>query len=95
MSAGNKVLKDIVTDLEETLNRCGIMYHIFYRVKSKMSMDRKMINKGSTYNANGKKMQDLLALRITLYFTDDVELIYNYLKNQLLCGLLPRSLART
>lgn len=82
MSAGNKVLKDIVTDLEETLNRCGIMYHIFYRVKSKMSMDRKMINKGSTYNANGKKMQDLLALRITLYFTDDVELIYNYLKNQ-------------
>lgn len=82
MSAGNKVLKDIVTDLEDTLNRCGVMYHIFYRVKSKMSMDRKMTNKGSTYNANGKKMQDLLALRITLYFTDDVELIYNYLKKQ-------------
>ena len=27
-------------------------------------------------------MQDLLALRITLYFTDDVELVYDYLKNQ-------------
>jgi len=25
-------------------------------------------------------MQDLLALRITLYFTDDVELVHNYLK---------------
>ncbi|WP_294161915.1 hypothetical protein, partial [uncultured Senegalimassilia sp.] len=32
--------------------------------------------------AEGKKMQDLLALRITLYFTDDVELVYDYFRNQ-------------
>ena len=27
-------------------------------------------------------MQDLLALRITLYFTDDVEIVHNYLRSQ-------------
>ena len=31
MSAGNKVLRDIVTDLEAVLNKCGVMYHVFYR----------------------------------------------------------------
>lgn len=35
MSAGNKVLRDIVTDLEAVLNKCGVMYHVFYRTKSR------------------------------------------------------------
>ena len=38
MSAGNKVLRDIVTDLEAVLNKCGVMYHVFYRTKSEMSI---------------------------------------------------------
>ena len=33
MSAGNKVLRDIVTDLEAVLNKCGVMYHVFYTVE--------------------------------------------------------------
>lgn len=82
MSAGNKVLKEIVADIESVLNKCGIMYHVFYRTKSAMSIDSKLKNKGAEYREKGKKMQDLLALRITLYFTDDVEIIHNYLKNQ-------------
>ena len=41
MSAGNKVLRDIVTDLEAVLNKCGVMYHVFYRTKSEMSIKPK------------------------------------------------------
>ena len=81
MSAGDKVLKEIVTDLESVLNRCGVMYHIFYRCKSIMSIRDKLKKKGDEYRTKNKKMQDLLALRITLYFTDDVELVHKYLKN--------------
>ena len=39
MSAGNKVLRDIVTDLEAVLNKCGVMYHVFYRTKCKHSVN--------------------------------------------------------
>ncbi len=42
MSAGNKVLRDIVTDLEAVLNKCGVMYHVFYRTKSEMSIKNKL-----------------------------------------------------
>ena len=82
MSVGNRVLKDIVTDLEGVLNRCGIMYHIFGRTKSEMSIESKLKKKTKEYCKEGKKMQDLIALRITLYFADDVELLHNYLKKQ-------------
>lgn len=58
------------------------MYHVFFRAKSEFSIKNKLEKKAETYKAEGKKMQDLLALRITLYFTDDVELVYDYLKNQ-------------
>jgi ppGpp synthetase/RelA/SpoT-type nucleotidyltranferase len=81
-AAADKVLKDIVSDLESVLNKCGIMYHIFSRAKSEMSTKCKLEKKAETYKIEGKKMQDFLALRITLYFTDDVELVYKYLKTQ-------------
>ena len=45
MSAGNKVLRDIVTDLEAVLNKCGVMYHVFYRTKSEMSIKNKLEKK--------------------------------------------------
>ena len=30
MSAANLVLKEIASDMETILNKCGIMYHVFY-----------------------------------------------------------------
>ena len=82
MSAANLVLKEIASDMETILNKCGIMYHVFYRTKSPQSIKNKLDKKAESYRAEGKKMQDLLALRITLYFTDDVELVYDYFRNQ-------------
>lgn len=82
MNAATKVLKEVVSDLESVLDKSGIMYHIFSRTKSEMSIKNKLEKKAEKYREEGKKMQDLLALRITLYFTDDVEMVYDYLKNQ-------------
>lgn len=82
MKAGEKVLTDIVKNLEDTLSKCGLMYHIFYRTKSDLSVKSKLGQKEAEYREKGKKMQDLLALRITLYFTDDVEMVHSHLKSQ-------------
>lgn len=74
------ILGSIVERLDADLARCGFMYHIFYRTKSDRSIKEKMDKKAEGYRREGKKMQDLLALRITLYFSDDVEILYKYLK---------------
>ena len=40
-----------------------------------------MGKKADKYRCENKKLQDLLALRITLYFTDDVEIVHKFLKS--------------
>ena len=82
MSAGEKIIKEIVADLESILQKSGIMYHIFSRAKSTASIAKKLDKKSELYRSEGKKLQDLLALRITLYFTDDVEIVHQYLKHK-------------
>lgn len=80
MSASEFVLKNIVDDLDGKLSQSGIMYRIFRRVKSTESINKKMYQKADKYRHENKKLQDLLALRITLYFTDDVEIVHKFLK---------------
>lgn len=74
------ILGSVVEELESDLSRCGFMYHIFSRTKSNSSIQAKLSKKSEEYRLKGKKMQDLLALRITLYFSDDVEILHQYLK---------------
>lgn len=78
----DSILGSIVEELDSELSRCGFMYHVFFRTKSDISIKEKLAKKAEEYKRNGKKMQDLLALRITLYFSDDVEILYHYLKSQ-------------
>lgn len=76
------ILGSVVEELEADLSRCGFMYHIFFRTKSDSSIKAKLSKKSEEYRLKGKKMQDLLALRITLYFSDDVEILHQFLKSK-------------
>lgn len=82
MNAGEVALKEIVDSLNAKLSQCGIMYRIFCRIKTSDSINKKMAKKSEVYRNDNRKLQDLLALRITLYFTDDVDIVYKYLKKQ-------------
>lgn len=74
------ITKKIESSLESDLNKCGLMYRMFSRVKTEQSITNKVTNK--KYRENGKKITDVIGIRITLYFQDDVELVYNLLKNK-------------
>ena len=76
------ILSNIVDRLNDDLSRCGFMYHVFWRTKSESSIDEKLEKKAAGYRLESKKMQDLLALRITLYFSDDVEILHQFLCKQ-------------
>ena len=71
------VKDDLLSIIEEKLKRAGFYYRIAYRVKAVDSMVNKLIFKDyrrpGTENED-KKMLDLLAIRIILYFVDDVEI---------------------
>lgn len=76
----NNIKRKIEQSLTEELDRCGILYRLFARVKSEESITRKI--EAKEYKKNGKKITDIIGIRITLYFKDDVEIIYSVLKNK-------------
>lgn len=76
------IIKEIEESITKDLSRCGLLFRIFSRVKSKHSIESKISLKKDKYRSNNEKMQDLLGLRITLYFSDDVNMLYSFLHSK-------------
>lgn len=76
------IINIIKFDLEQTLQRSGLFYRIFSRSKSIKSINKKLENKKGIYSANGKKLQDIIGIRIIFYFLEDVEVFHSYLKSR-------------
>ncbi len=76
------VRTDLFNIIEEKLKKAGFYYRIAYRVKAVDSTVDKLIFKDyrrpGTENED-KKMQDLIGIRIMLYFVDDVVICRNLL----------------
>ncbi|MCD7818063.1 MAG: hypothetical protein LUH07_03295 [Lachnospiraceae bacterium] len=68
-------LKRIITDRME---QCGLYFRVFSRIKTAASMARKFEQK--EYGGQ-RRLQDLIGVRINLYFDDDVE-ICRYIMEQ-------------
>lgn len=77
----NNPEKNIEKIICKKLDKCGIMYRSFSRTKEKESVKKKIEKKRDIYLHDGKKMQDLVGIRIVLYFRDDVDICINILEN--------------
>lgn len=76
------VKSDLLSIIEEKLKKAGFYYRIVYRVKEFDSIVEKLLYK--EYRRAGgenedKKMQDLVGIRILLYFADDLTICRNLL----------------
>lgn len=72
--------QNIEDRIKPILDKVGMYYRIFSRVKSEDSIKKKLAHKGEEYRRAGKKMQDIIGLRIVFYFQEDVSIFYERLK---------------
>ena len=63
------------SDISSSLSRCGLMFRIFHRVKSESSTRHKLQFK---YADKKVRLQDMIGIRIVVYFQDDVDLLALY-----------------
>ncbi len=82
MEIGIQIVSEIRQELETILDRCGIMYRLFARGKSKDSIEHKINAVPGKYTPTGKKIQDGIGFRIVFYFLEDVKTICHYLMTQ-------------
>jgi len=76
-----QILNTISKSISEKLDSLGIFNRVFSRIKTKSSIDKKIIQKKNEYLEKQKKMQDLFGIRVTLYFMDDQEIAIDLVKS--------------
>ena len=67
-------------DIGGILSRAGMYFRIFHRAKTPYSIAQKLEKAGYGFGHNDKKMQDLLGLRVVVYYPDDLEIIRTILE---------------
>ena len=73
-------LEEIKANIEEQLKKCGLYYRLFSRVKGSRSLAQKIA--GGNYGSSDtqRKVQDLIGVRIVLYYSDDLSPCRNILE---------------
>lgn len=70
----NELCTHLKNDIKGILDSCGLYYRIFARIKSKNSISKKLFYGKYNTSDNPKKMQDMIGLRIVLYYSDDLSI---------------------
>lgn len=71
----------IAEQVETLLAESGIMFRIFCRAKTAESLNAKL-NKNPDKYVGDKKIQDIIGIRIALYFIDDITVVKNLICNK-------------
>jgi len=83
MNSGlDRLSRNICDDIEIELERIGLLCRIFGRAKSEESIQRKLKLKDYEHNKEGKLMQDVIGVRVVVYFKDDLPLVHKALKSK-------------
>src|SRR6185312_4291417 len=77
-----RICKNIADNVGDEFSKIGIFFRIFHRVKINSSIQSKIQKKGEHYyDKKNKFISDIIGIRIILYFSDDLDIVYNWLKN--------------
>lgn len=60
--------------IQEVFRSCGLYFRLFSRVKTPESIAEKIIRRGYGTENNPKKLQDLVGIRVVLYYYDDMSI---------------------
>lgn len=87
MTTGLQLIeRNICSLIIERLDKAGLLYRIFSRAKPEKSLLEKIERKkkeSKPYSKNGKKLQDIIGVRIVTYFQDDINLVKEILSDTL------------
>ncbi|MDR1006570.1 MAG: hypothetical protein LBL74_06870 [Bacteroidales bacterium] len=82
----HKIRQQIEKSVQAELDKMGIQYKIISRLKSKESLITKIKSKNEIqpdyYSINGKKIQDLIGIKVLTYFADDVNICVQFFKSK-------------
>lgn len=76
------IAEEIRRDIEELLSGVGLLFRVFARGKSSVSLERKLQKEPGKYSISGKLIQDVIGVRVALYFPDDISIVKSILESK-------------
>lgn len=76
------IAEDLRRQVEESLSGVGILSRVFARGKDSESLNRKLARHPGKYAVGGKLIQDVVGIRVALYFSEDISLVKSILESR-------------
>ena len=73
-------IRDLDKEIKGALDRCGLFYKLFSRIKDPRSIKKKLDQKIVDNMPLKYKMQDMVGFRIVLYFKEDIDVCENIIE---------------
>ncbi|MDD2894225.1 MAG: RelA/SpoT domain-containing protein [Halothiobacillaceae bacterium] len=69
-------------EVEDILDRVGILCRVFGRGKTTSSLEQKVHKEEGKYSSGGKLIQDTIGIRVVLYFSEDIDIVQHLLQSK-------------
>jgi putative GTP pyrophosphokinase len=76
----NRLAKDILTLIQDDIDKVGVFHRVFYRVKTVSSTNKKISQK--KYDGVTTYLRDIIGIRIVFYFADDLDFMYRFFRKK-------------
>ena len=74
--------EEIRREIEELLSGIGLLFRVFARGKNPTSLTKKLTQEPGKYAIGGKLIQDVIGVRVALYFPDDIPIVKSILESK-------------
>lgn len=76
------IAEEVRREIDELLSGVGILFRVFARGKDSASIRQKIDKNPNKYSDDGKRIQDVVGVRIALYFPDDIPIVQSILESK-------------
>lgn len=76
------IAEEIRREIDETLSGVGLLFRVFARGKDLFSLNNKLNKEPGKYFLGGKLIQDVIGVRVALYFPDDIPVVKSILESK-------------
>lgn len=81
-----RIARTLTLEIEDEIAKAGIFYRIYFRCKTSKSLNKKLDTKTEDglmkYDGGIKFLRDIIGIRVNLYFTDDLDIVANFIKEK-------------
>lgn len=76
------IAEEMRREIEGLLSSIGILFRVFARGKDSASLSQKLTRESGKYEIGGKLIQDVIGVRVALYFPDDIPIVKSILESR-------------